>query len=96
MAKLQFEGCEDERLRRESCWAFGLSATKTNDYTEGRVRQNKSPRTQRTDCYLRAVKRNDNVESHDRSKEDSWDAMDGDAEGCNREKTSAHSGHTLI
>ena len=58
-------------------------AMKMNSYTEGRVRQNISPSTQRIDFGLRAVKTYDNAESSVGCKEDSWEAMDGDAEGCN-------------
>ena len=67
-----------------------------NDYTEGYVRQNKSPNTQQTDYGLRAVKTNGNAKSRAGHKEDSWDATDGDAEGCNQEETLARSGQTPV
>ena len=71
-------------------------ATKTNDYTEGRVKQNTSTSTQRSDFDLRAVKTYSSTESRARCKEDSWEATDGNAEGCNQEGTSAHSGQTSV
>ena len=62
-------------------------AKKTNGYTEGRVRQNISLNTQQTNFGLRAVKRYENTESRPGCKEDSWEATDGDAEGCNQKGT---------
>ena len=67
-----------------------------NDYTEGHVRQNKSPNTQRTDCGLRTVKTDDNAESCAGCKEDFWDAMDGNVEGCNPDETSSCNGMTHV
>ena len=58
--------------------------------------QNKSPSTQRIDCGLRVVKTDDNAESRAGGKEDSWDATDGDAEGCNQKETSACNRQTPI
>ena len=58
-------------------------AIKTNGYAEGRVRQNTSVSIQWIDCDLKAMKTYDNAESCAGHKEDSWEAMDGDAEGCN-------------
>ena len=71
-------------------------ATKTNSYIEGHVRQNISLSTQRTDSGLRVVKTYGNAESRAGYKEDSWEATNGDAEGCNQEGTSARSGHTSV
>ena len=67
---------------------------KMNGYTEGRVKQNISPSTQRTYFDLRVVKTYDNAESRAGRKEDSWEATNGDAKGCNQEGTSAHSRQT--
>ena len=67
-----------------------------NGYTEGRVRQNKSPKTQQTDCSLRAMKTDDNTEIRTGHKEDSWDTTNDDTEGCNQEETSARSEQTLV
>ena len=69
-------------------------AKKTNGYTKGRVRQNISPSTQQIDFGLRAMKRYKNTESRPGCKEHSWEATDGDAEGCNQEGTSAYNGQT--
>ena len=61
-----------------------MRAMKTNGYIEGHVRQNKiSPSTQQIDSGLRVVKTDDNTESRAGHKEDSWYAMDDNAEGCN-------------
>ena len=57
-------------------------------YTEGRVKQNISSSTQRTDFGLGAVKTQGNAKSHAECKEDSWEAMDDDVEGCNQEARS--------
>ena len=74
-----------------------MRATKTNSYTEGRVRKNKiSPSTQQTDCGLRGRKTDSNVKSCAGHKEDSWDATDDDAEGRNQDGTSACSGQTPV
>ena len=59
-------------------------ATKTNYYTEGRVRQNTSPITQLTDFDLRVVKIYDNAKSCAEHKENCWEATECDAEGCNQ------------
>ena len=67
-------------------------AMKTNSYTEGHVRKNTSLSTQRTDFDLKAVTTYDNIESSVGHKEDSWEATDNDAEGCNQEGTSARNG----
>ena len=71
-------------------------ATKTNGYTEGRVKQNTSPSTQQTDFSLRAVKTYGNVENRVGCKEDPREVMDGDTEGCNQEGTSACSEQTSV
>ena len=62
-----------------------------NGYTNDHVRQNISPNTQQTNSDLRAVKTYGNVESQAGHKEDSWDATDDNAKGCNQEGISAHS-----
>ena len=68
-----------------------------NSYAEGHVKKNKRyPSTQRTDCSLRAVKTSGNTESRAGRKEYSWDAKDGDDEGCNQEATSGRSEQTLV
>ena len=59
-------------------------ATKTNGYTEGRVRQNTSPSTQWIDCGMRALKTYDNAESRAGRKKDSWEATDSNTEHCPR------------
>ena len=71
-------------------------ATNTDSYTEGYARQNISLSTQRTNCGLRAVKTYGNAKSHEGRKEDSWEATDGSAEGCNQGGTSARSRQTPI
>ena len=71
-------------------------ATKTNDYTEGRVRQNTSPNTQQIDFGLRAVKTVGNAENHVGCKEDPWEETDSDTKGCNQEGTSACSRQTPV
>ena len=60
-----------------------LMATKTYGYTEGRVRQNMSPNTQQKDSSMRAVKTYGSAESRARHEEDSWEAIDDNAKGCN-------------
>ena len=65
---------------------------KMNGYTEGYVKQNMSPSTQRIDSSLRAMKTYNNVKSHAGRKEDSLEVTEGDAKGCNQEGTSARSG----
>ena len=71
-------------------------ATKTNGYTEGNVKKNISPSTQRTDFDLRVVKTYDNAESRARHKEDFWEATDDNDEGCNQGVTSPFSRQTPI
>ena len=71
-------------------------AMKTNDYTDGRVKQNISPSTRQTDFGLRAMKTYDNAKSLAGRKEDSWEATDDDTEGCNQEGTLARNGQTLV
>ena len=71
-------------------------ATKMNDYTKGHVNQTTSPSTQQTDSDLRAMKTYNNAKSRAGHKEDSWEATDGKAKGCNQEGTSAHSRQTLV
>ena len=69
---------------------------KTSNYTEGHVKENTSPSTQRTDFSLRAVKTYNNTESHAGRKENSWEAADGNVEGCNQEGTSTRNGQTPV
>ena len=64
-------------------------ATKMNDYTEGRVRQNTNPNTHWTDFGIRAMKTYGNAESHVGCKKYSCEATDGDTKGCNQKGTSA-------
>ena len=69
---------------------------KKNDYTEGHVKKNISPSTQRIDFGLRAIKTYSNTESRARCKEDSWEATDNDIKGYNQEGTSICSGQTPV
>ena len=71
-------------------------AMKMNGYIEGRVRQNTSPNTQRTDFGLKAMMTYGNIESRAGHKEDFWEATDGDAEGYNQEDTSTCNGQTPV
>ena len=71
-------------------------AMKTNGYTEGRAKQNTSLSSQQTDSNLRAVKTYSKIESRVGRREDSWEAMNGDAKGFNQKGTSAPSGQTLV
>ena len=71
-------------------------ATKTDDYTKGRAKQNTSPSTQWTDYSMRVVKIYDNTESRARHEEDSWEATDDNTKGCNQEGTSARSRQTSV
>ena len=104
MDGLESEGYEDGRLCQGSCWASpstqrtdsGLMATKKNDYSEGCVRKNINPSTQLTDFGLKVMKTYDNIESHARGKEDSWEATDDSTEDYNQEGISARSGQTPI
>ena len=70
--------------------------TKMNSYTEGRVKQNISPKNQRTEFGLRAVKTYGNAENDVGCKEDFWEATDGDVEGCNQDGTSARNRQTPV
>ena len=68
-------------------------AMKMNGYTEGRVRKNTSPNKQQKNFSLRVVKTFGNAENCAGCKQDSnWEAIDGNAEGCNQEGTSARNG----
>ena len=71
-------------------------AMKMNGHTEGRVRENTSPNTQRIDFGLRAVKTYDNTKSHARHEENSMEATDSDTEGYNQEGTSTSSRQTPV
>ena len=62
----------------------------------GSVNQNTSISTQQTEFELRVVKTYNNTESHAGHEENSWEATDCDAKGCNQEGTSARSGQTSV
>ena len=71
-------------------------AKKMNSYTEGHVRQNISLSAQQTNFGLRAMKTYGNTESRAGRKEESWEATNDDAEGCNQEGTLARSEKTHV